>query len=534
MRILMLLLLFIVAGTCAAAPLTVESLHYQDPATNGDAAATGQITMPFVRGGGDGVAAAINEQLFQGQFNVPAPVLSGGHFTLIEGADIPGRVSQAFTVSRNDDRILSIAFDNEGCGAYCESYTVYYSFDVKTGKKLDPEAVFTADGLRNLRLQLHRSLRAEYLKQLAALRQQLKEAHRNRQAADASDLQERIELNSGCVGEGQHTDRTPRVTEAVRGFGYDKYEFGAMVFRLTRGRCSNHAMRALDDVGDYTLELPYAALSAYLTDYGRRLLLDKPAGKTAKKVAARIDYAGDEAMLFFPAPPMPQETETEPSPPQAPAVLAWEVGGDPVPAGDGWRILACTQGCALRAARLRVRKSTLPGGEEVKIPAQQLQWSPVPAGQIVAIFKPVNSLAALQLKAGAVKTWLHVAMEGYPQAPRADTMEIVIPLDNAQTAVLVPRVLQAGAGHIDRLELRANGKRQMLPGYKLASTDEVLDAQEVLRWAGDLDGDGKLDLVISHDSQQVDVAFYLSSLAQPGELVGLAGSMRYEQQGGGD
>ena len=108
-------------------------------------------------------------------------------------------------------------------------------------------------------------------------------------------------------------------------------------------------------------------------------------------------------------------------------------------------------------------------------------------------------------------------------------MGVAIADRKAITTLLVPRVASAGAEQIDRLELRIDGKRQALPGYQLSNLDEVPDASQILSWAGDLDGDGKLDLIISHDSWQVDVALYLSSLAQPGELVGLAGSMRYEQ-----
>lgn len=506
MRILLFLLFFTSTGVGAAPMLTVESLGYRG--------ADLRVTMPFVRGGADGVAAAINEQLFQGQFSVPAPVPADGHFTLPTNEEGAADVfTQSFTVTRNDDRILSIAFDVEGCGAYCENYNIYYSFDVKTGALLKPDALFTANGINRLEQLLGRAKGAEHRKLLATLRQDLHAAYQRQEQPDTiNDLQERISLNSECIGEGRHTDRTPRVTETGQGFGYDKFEFGEKTFRLTRERCSNHAMRALDDVGDYTLELPDTALSPYLTDYGRRLLLDEPAAPVAASGAEQIEDASDEAVLFFPAPS------------DSTAGLAWIVGGDPVPAGDGWWILACDEDCALHAATLQVSETAASRSEDEKMPAQKLQWTPVPAGQVVAIFRPMAANVALHMKAGVINT-----MDYYPESPPADTMNITIQLDKAQTALLVPRVASAGAEQIDRLELRIDGKRQALPGYQLSNLDEVPDASQILSWAGDLDGDGKLDLIISHDSWQVDVALYLSSLAQPGELVGLAGSMRYEQ-----
>ncbi|HVK98208.1 MAG TPA: hypothetical protein VM553_00275, partial [Dongiaceae bacterium] len=476
----LLFLLFFVTGSVGAAPtLTVESLGYGGADFSGAAMTEGQITMPFVRGGADGVAAAINEQLFQGQFSVPAPVPADGHFTLPANEDgTAGMFSQSFTVTRNDDRILSIAFEGEGCGAYCENYSTYYSFEVKTGNVLKPDTIFTADGMSRLEQQLGRAKHAEHRKLLATLRQDLNAAYQKREQPDAlNDLQERISLNIECVGEGRHTDRTPRVTETGQGFGYDKFEFGEKTFRLTRERCSNHAMRALDDIGNYTLELPYAALSPYLTDYGRHLLLDGPAAPVTGSGAEQIEDTSDEAVLFFPPPP------------DSAARLVWVVGGDPVPAGDGWWILVCDTDCALHAATLQVSQTNASASEEEKIPAQKLQWTPMPAGQVVAIFKPAAANSALRLKAGVVKT-----MDD--DLTSSDTMTITIPLDNAQTALLVPRVASAGADRIDRLELRIDGKRQALPGYQLSEPDEVLDDLQVLLWAGDLDGDNKLDLVI--------------------------------------
>jgi hypothetical protein len=54
-----------------------------------------------------------------------------------------------------------------------------------------------------------------------------------------------------------------------------------------------------------------------------------------------------------------------------------------------------------------------------------------------------------------------------------------------------------------------------------------LSRQDYLLWAGDLDGDGKPDLILNHGEPGIQVALYLSSLAKDGELVGLAGRFQY-------
>jgi len=515
MKALLFYLVFWVGFVQAESPLNVQSLSFKGKIEQGGEtkeAEDGMIVMPFVQAKDGAVASSINDQVFTSQLGMIAPKHADAYFTAGEGFNIDGMASQNFSVSRNDDRILTIIFDNEGCGAYCENYQVIYSFDVKTGNKIAPEDVFSADGIHSIEHRLKQARQAEYRKYLVSYRKDLSEAlkRQDANAADTvSDLKERIDLVRDCSHEGEHTDRTPRAVEVVQGFAYEKFEFGKKEFRLIRERCSNHAVRALDDMGDFTLAIPYTELSSYLTEYGKTLLLDKNA-KHEKSPLAENDVT-DEAMLFF------SDLQS----------YGWKVGGEKLTGGNGWWVLACEQVCSLHATRLQVSDASRVTEDEASIPAQILQWSPLPQGNVIGIFKPMGVLAAMPLKAGVVKTWLHSGMESYPPNAHIDTMEIMIPLENNQSAVLVPRVISAGSEQIDTLELRAYGQRQVLPGYQLSSADSIADEKQLLPWAGDLDGDGKLDLIIDHNNHDIDVAVYLSSLAQPGELVGLAGSMKY-------
>lgn len=55
----------------------------------------------------------------------------------------------------------------------------------------------------------------------------------------------------------------------------------------------------------------------------------------------------------------------------------------------------------------------------------------------------------------------------------------------------------------------------------------VLNGKDFLIWAGDLDGDGKPDLLMNFTDYFWDTVLFLSSLAKPGELVGVAGRFHY-------
>ncbi|WP_211461495.1 hypothetical protein [Collimonas silvisoli] len=284
MQFLLLLFFFIVGLAQAAPQASIQSLTFQGKTERGDVVAANQIMMPFVTMTNQKVAAKINDYLFNGQFGVLAPRQPGKVFSAADGVAIDGMASQEFSVSRNDGRILTIAFENEGCGAYCENYQTYYSFDIKTGRMLDADDVFTASGMRALERRMVKERQSQYRELLISLRSELKaiqKAHDAKSQDTVNDLKERIELNSNCSGEGTHTDRTPGASEAAPMFKYYKSEFSEDAFKLTAERCSNHAMRALDDVGAVTLTIPYAELKPYLTGYGTALLLNQ--GSTTAK-----------------------------------------------------------------------------------------------------------------------------------------------------------------------------------------------------------------------------------------------------------
>lgn len=263
--------------------------------------------------------------------------------------------------------------------------------------------------------------------------------------------------------------------------------------------------------------------------------------------ASSIGGVSDEALLFFPGPLM-----TMPPDAGVPASsrAGWLVGGEPLRAGDGWWALVCDTGCTLHRTTLKVdpvpKTASLPAG------TQWLRWSPLPAGLdapappasptptgdavpaasapvLIGLFKLSGFDASFHpaFKPGPVVTWLHRGMDDVAEPDRPDTMDVRIPMGPGRHAVLVPRLGGESDAEISLLELRIDGRRQALAGYRPAHPGEAPGATDLVRWAGDLDGDGRLDLILSHDGQDTDVAVYLSSLASPGELVGLAGSMKH-------
>lgn len=87
-------------------------------------------------------------------------------------------------------------------------------------------------------------------------------------------------------------------------------------------------------------------------------------------------------------------------------------------------------------------------------------------------------------------------------------------------------------GYVDcMLVLDSNGVTQVLatfPAFDEGGKLSSLDVEQYVVFAGDLDHDGKLDLVanVSGHWNEWRPALYLSKAARPGELVGLAAELR--------
>lgn len=235
------------------------------------------------------------------------------------------------------------------------------------------------------------------------------------------------------------------------------------------------------------------------------------------------------------------------------------IAGTHFRAGDGWWLLACRgDGCQLESAELEVIPAPHNTYDGPAVPGQLLALKAHPQAEaslrrssgnpelrvrertaddavILAAFKPTRSLAGLALRRGPLTTWWYshprtqgavLPPFGYALVPASERL---LRLPDGKTL----RVRQTPAEDADvpslGIEVAYDGIRQALGLHALHLTDETqpVELGEVLQWVGDLDGDGRPDLLISHGGYFWNVALYLSSLAKPGELVGEAGRFTF-------
>lgn len=211
-------------------------------------------------------------------------------------------------------------------------------------------------------------------------------------------------------------------------------------------------------------------------------------------------------------------------------------------AGEGWWALSCSATCKLFPTRLSVAPKAHPQYDGEPVPGQWLTFTPAPPAQTLMVFKPYRAPAdQLALRAGPVPTYYPGLLHKLKRSTgTAGTMEGEIALADGRMARLVPTVLlpnpkqppnpdRESTGFPLVLDLVLDGKRQSLGAFSFGiEGNGGVKPQEYLRWAGDLDGDGQLDLVVRLDfSSGTEYVLWLSSMAKPGELVGFAGSFHY-------
>ena len=251
----------------------------------------GAVKLPYVTGGPSGVAQRINKTVWAEMLDgAVAPATPGKTWTPPADKLPQGTTTLAFTADlmpASNPRVLALRFSGEGCGAYCETFASTRIFDLRDGRALSLGDLLTVDGFANAGRRLDAERRRAYGKQVRQL-QAARKAARKGSKDDEDDTEERLAFNRDCLAQVDSQPSTPwwLVGET---FALD----GKGALMLTKERCSNHVMQALDDVGAVTVVIPAADLKPWLTPYGLALLRQEgdappPAGVDRRELHGRL------------------------------------------------------------------------------------------------------------------------------------------------------------------------------------------------------------------------------------------------------
>lgn len=156
--------------------------------------------------------------------------------------------------------ILSLMLNGEATGAYSEGFEIYYNFDLRTGNKINLDEFLTENGLKEITDKLNLKTKnsiEEYLQSL------------DESAADEGEeferIQAQIDMYTYCMADIEENS-----------IDYYEYYFEKDCITFVRGRCSNHAMRAIDDLGRFTIKYGYNEIEEFLSLFGKGILNGAP------------------------------------------------------------------------------------------------------------------------------------------------------------------------------------------------------------------------------------------------------------------
>lgn len=270
----------------AADPAYVKLRYQVQGASSLGTGAALRLVFPLLRLADPQSTEALNLLLHHLVLNTLPPVAgsaeAAGQKEIVLAANEATVGATELTVSapklRFEGRVLTVSLDGESCGAYCENYVRPMALDVQGGRLLMLPDLLTPQGLAQVQKLAVAAHRRTLQNALARIKRDSRKKPRDKELAETLEIQEALYADcltryspGGYLADGQH-------------IGGMRLEDKGMV--LTEGRCSNHAMRALDDLGDLSFRIGMEALQPHLSDYGRSLLMPLPVAPDAARTEA--------------------------------------------------------------------------------------------------------------------------------------------------------------------------------------------------------------------------------------------------------
>jgi len=167
----------------------------------------------------------------------------------------------SYTMIVNNKKFLSLSISGEGCGAYCEYFTFYYSFNFKTGDIVKPDSLFNKAG-RNIFLDSLNSKKKQILKSKVKEIQDTLSSQSVREGKEEREyFEEMLSLYQDCLEKDDVTD-----------FDYLRFYITKSRLFVSLDRCSAHYNRNLDEIGDFELIFKFKDWAKYLTPYAHSLI----------------------------------------------------------------------------------------------------------------------------------------------------------------------------------------------------------------------------------------------------------------------
>jgi hypothetical protein len=197
------------------------------------------------------------------------------------------------------------------------------------------------------------------------------------------------------------------------------------------------------------------------------------------------------------------------------------VTNDPALATQEWLALICTgQACWLRSTTLTLDPDGCAQDRSLLVSLKRQLRLRHNEAFIALVARSIAS-------PGPLKTAFNVRTPRRPEDAAYGSLGVALNMLDAEAARLIPRWNDKTRETYLTVYLETATRRQALGRISFEALHQGLKPHDILLWTGDLDGDGKVDL-ITQTATQTDsstLSLWLSGQAKPNELVGLASSV---------
>ncbi len=240
----------LIAGTATAQTVEIDTLAAKQPWAPFQAYSFPKVGIEHRQE----LAERINKDLALDLLEVDVDTLNGPVFQHVWGdADgtMPRLNTLTWTSARHLRNVLSFEFSGEACGAYCEGFSIHYSYDLRTGNRLVFDSLFTQKGLLAVNEWVGKRWSMAVEREIVLLEDSLRKPDGSADERDA--ITTALALYRDCLA--ARSGLPPYVED---------FELLATELRLRVARCSAHVDQDADALGSVLVVLPYADLTRYL------------------------------------------------------------------------------------------------------------------------------------------------------------------------------------------------------------------------------------------------------------------------------
>lgn len=244
------LLLFMLFPLQGFAQAIIKEVKEQDPLR------TTTYSFPKVILPNKAIATKINNDLMHDFLDIEPGKVKKSIFEKVWGANgtIPSLIDVGYKTIRNTSKLLCMELYGEGCGAYCEGFTHYYTYDLTTGARLKLEQILSVAGQKLVLDSVKARKANEIRNHIAAIKDSLTNPSVLNRQDDKEYYTEALDMYEAC----QTSTYEPELP-------YMKFYVTDKELHVILERCSAHVNRALDELYEFDFVFDLKKIDVMLT-----------------------------------------------------------------------------------------------------------------------------------------------------------------------------------------------------------------------------------------------------------------------------